>query len=143
MVASPYRPVSWNSEPVTQQRLQQMANNMQWLYENNAKVRYSATSITRDNGVKVLVGKTAVPASATDYSDAVVYFGSYFTAGCQPIVTSVYADTAYGLRKFIVNRGLGGPIDHRGFIGHVSSHEPQGIANDIRGGWMHWMAVGY
>lgn len=143
MVATPYKPVSWNSEPVTQQRLQQMANNLQWLYENNARVRYSAAGIVRDNGIKIIAGKTPIPVSAADFTDCYVYFGSFFTAGCQPAVTVSLADMTYGQRKIVVSRGLGGNIDHRGFIAHVSSNEPPGYAADIRGGWLHWMAVGY
>lgn len=146
MAANEYRPVSWNGEAITNSKLNQMANNTQFLFERSPKMRYAAAGLTRDTGLKILAGKTPYPANTRDWSDARVYFGSFFTAGCKPIVTAVVGDIqAGGLRKYISLRGHNGEIDHTGFIAHVVTFElyPGGAKTVTGPGFVHWTAIGY
>jgi hypothetical protein len=137
--------VSFTSESIPASKLQQLADNDNWLFENAPRLRYAVTDLTKEKGIKIIAGKTRYPATTgADWEDVYVYFGSFFTAGCKPIVTCVTADTEKGHRKFVNVRGLGGELDHRGFIGHVTAHEPPGYPQYIHGsGWLHWIAVGW
>lgn len=145
MTATPYKPVSWNDRSLSTERLQQMANNDQWLFENSPRIRYSANNITRDSGLKVIAGKTAYAAQPTlDYTNVEVYFGSFFTVGCRPSVSTTVETSLSGNRKFASIRGFGGQeVDYRGFIAHVTAHETVNHPWGISGGWVHWIAIGY
>lgn len=145
MAATPYKPVSFTSESITQQKLQQMANNEEWLFENTPRLRYSTSGLTRDAGIKLISGKTPHAQVNAEHLDVPVYFGSFFTGGCKPIVTATVEHNGGGGRRLATIRGHGGEIDHRGFIAHVTTQEdyPGAIRNFNSGGWLHWMAVGY
>lgn len=145
MPATPYQPVSFNGEMITTQKMNQMTNNDQWLFENTPRIRYNAAGITRDQSLKVMSGKTPFTISSIDYENVNVYFGSFFSAGCKPVVTAVVETTGGWLRKFLTIRGAnGGELDNTGFIAHITTHEPTGVGNQIEaGGWVHWTAVGY
>lgn len=145
MAATPYKPVSFTSESVTQQKLQQMANNDQWLFENTPRLRYSVNELTRDGGIKMISGKTVYSQVDREYLDVFVYFGSFFTGGCKPIVTATVEHAGGGGRRLATIRGHGGEIDHRGFIAHVTTQAdyPGAFRNFDSGGWLHWQAVGY
>lgn len=142
MTATPYKPVSFTSESINQTKLQQMASNDQWLFENMAKMRYATQALTRDAGVRVISGKTPFAAiDGRNYIFQNVYFGSFFTAGCKPIVsTGLESNNDFLVhRSRIVIQGLGGEVDHRGFQAVVSNdyYTKQGT------GWIHWQAIGY
>jgi len=146
MSATPYKPVNFSSESLSQTKLQQLANNQQWLFENTPRVRYSASGLTRDSGTKILSGKINYGTSPGDAVEMLVYFGNFFTAGCNPNVVITVQTNGGWLRKFGTIRslqGLAAPIDHTGFIVHVTTHERAVPANFEAGGWVHWQAVGY
>lgn len=143
--AAPYKPVTFNSESLSQAKLQQMANNMQWLFENNPRVRYLPPGGSpRDAGLKIMYGKAPFPIWASGVYDAFIYFGSFFSAGCKPIVTTSLEVTGSRGAKANTIRGLGGEIDYRGFVARVFTVERPGVPTDIEaGGWIHWQAAGY
>lgn len=146
MATTPYKPVSFTSESISQTKLQQMANNEQWLFENMAKMRYATQALTRDAGVRVISGKTPFGTTTGGASaiDTHIYFGSFFTAGCKPVVTGMVETTGPHLRKLITIRGFGGEVDHRGFVAHLSTQEFPGVPVNIEAsGWIHWQAIGY
>lgn len=144
MAATPYRPVSWTDQNLSKEKLQQMANNEQWLFENNPKIRYNYSgAIIRDNGLKIIAGKSPFGTSGLDSIDTWVYFGNFFSAACKPIVTAVVETGGFWLRKFITIRGIGGEIDYRGFLAHLTTHENV-VDNRVEAsGWIHWTAVGF
>jgi len=144
MVATPYKPVVFSGEALSQAKLQQLANNQQWIFENTPRVRYSSTGLVRDSGVKVMSGKSPFAVQSYDNQTGAVYFGSFFTAGCHPAITCTVETTGGWLRKYVSFRsfGAGTEVDHTGFIWHVVSHED--FADRIEApGWVHWIAVGY
>lgn len=146
MAATPYKPVSWSDRSLDVSKLQQMATNDQWLFENSPRMRYSGNGVVRDNGIKIIAGKTPYATSSNDWVDVSIYFGSFFTAACKPIVICTDETTGAALRKLVVTRGFGGEIDYRGFVAHISDQE-----NHIdrahypieSPGWVHWIAVGF
>lgn len=143
MAATPYKPVSWNGEPITLLKLNQMASNDQFLFENTPRVRYFAGGITKDTGTKVLAGKTPFSANAAKAINVNVYFGSFFSSGCHPVVTATIQTGGPWWSKYVSIHGLTkGDIDRVGFVAHVKSHEE--FKDKIEaGGWIHWTAVGY
>lgn len=150
MAQNDYRPVSWNGEPISNAKLNQMANNTQFIFERMPKMRYSNGGVIRDTSLKMIAGKTPYVPSATgaDWTEAQVLFGTYFTVGCKPIVTAVVADSVSGRRRRLDVRalsGAGSEIDHNGFICHiVQALQPGNTAPQLlSSGWVHWHAVGY
>lgn len=143
MAANDYKPVSWNGEPITNLKLNQMANNTQYLFERAPRIRYSGAGLTRDTALKIISGKSPFPIKTNmDWVDTNIYFGSFFSAGCKPVVVATVETTGGWLRKYVSLRGFGGEIDHTGFIAHVVTHES--FADHINSvGWVHWTATGY
>lgn len=150
MATSEFVPMSWNGEPITTDKLNQMCNNTQYLFDRSPRVRYSNSGVTRDNGVKIISGKSAYsPDNTRNYTYVNVYFGSFFSAGCNPAVTaSLEAAGWQGQRNHVVLGGLGagdygvmgGQIDQTGFVAVISTEAYNTL---IVGGWIHWTAVGY
>lgn len=138
MAATPYKPVSWNGEPISNAKLNQMCSNDQWLFENAARVRFNYGG-PRDAGVKIIAGKSPFSTSSLQHVWVDVYFGSFFSAGCKPSVMTQAETTGLG-RKDIHIVGFGGEVDHRGFRAVVYTDEVQTIESP---GWVHWQAVGY
>lgn len=143
MAATPYKPTNWGSESISQPKLQQMANNDQWLFENMARVRYSAGGLTRDSGLKIAAGKTAYPATQSDWIDVFVYFGTFFSAGCKPVVNASVEPALGRIGVVLSGLNFGTEMDYRGFRAHVYQ-DFQASGNPLQGaGWVHWQAVGY
>lgn len=143
-MTTPFKPVT-TSDSLDKTTFDQMNSNQQWLFDNLTKVRYNSGAIIRDNGLKILAGKTAFPArSDANYIHITVNFGTYFTAGCQPIlVANVEGNSGSGHKEIVVpvgRAGLNVPIDHNGMTLVISG--PQ-YTNIPRNGWVNWIAVGY
>lgn len=144
MANNDYVPVSWNGEAITNDKLNQMCNNDQYLFDRAPKMRYVATGITRDLQLKQIAGITPQPPSTTDFVDINIYFGSFFTTGSHPSVVCTYEGASSWLARFVSIRGFNGEIDHTGFIARVYSREAAGNKNNLaEGGWVHWTATGY
>lgn len=144
MSTSDYNPVSWNGEPITTAKLNQMCNNTQWIFDRMPKIRYASNNINRETTIKVLAGWTPFPPDTThDYVNVDISFGSYFTAGCHPVITATVEISGGAWRKYVSIQGLGGQqTDNTGFRAQVVSHEAT-VQNITQGGWIHWTAVGY
>lgn len=149
MPATPYRPTTFDDKLLSVEKLQQTSNNIHWLFENSARMRYVLSGkapVTKDAGIKIITGKTPFGVSPNDWIGVDVYFGSFFTAGSRPIVTVTVETSGAWLRKFAIVRGLGAngtEIDYRGFNAHITTHEAH-VANKFEApGWLHWQAIGY
>lgn len=143
MTATPYQPISWSSqEPAFKDKLNQMTNNDQWLFENMPKMYYSVNGIKRSTGVKAATGFGVFNASATRYAAGTVSFGDYFSQGCQPVVVVGEMQT-YPQREVIATiRGIGTAFpDHRGFEVYLTA---VGTAKKISSTvYAPWIAIGY
>lgn len=151
MVATPYKNVTFSTgETASKEKFNQAMNNQQWLFENMPKAVYSAGSIKRQAGIKILSGKAVYAPSPLDWLHVEVGFGNVFSPGCQPVVVCTVA-SGWSHRKYATIAGLGGTgefIDHRGFIAVVCSYEglyrgnSKWSVHDV-GGHLNWMAIGY
>lgn len=142
-MTTPFKPVSVNNELLTQDKVQQIANNTQWLFDNTPRLRYAVSGLTRDTGLKLLAGKAAHGIINTqNWLHGQIQFGSFFSANCKPIVT-IGLEGQNGIlhRNSIIIYPLAGTeIDNTGF-GYV-------VQNTIYGGisatgWIHYQAIGY
>lgn len=142
MTATPYKPVSFGSESLELSKLQQMASNDQWLFENSTKVRYRSGDLIRDGGGKIIAGKTPYAAQSNNYLYLPVYFGSFFSVGCKPVVTITNEPGVGGHRNKVVIVGFsnGQEIDQRGFTAVIST---EAVATIGASGFLHWIAAGY
>lgn len=150
MAMNDFVPMSWNGESITTDKLNQMCNNTQYLFDRSPRIRMMVGGVPRDSGIKILSGKTAyAPDTTKNWTIMNVYFGSFFSSGCNPAVTvSLEASGWQGQRNHVVLGGLGtsgngtvgGPIDQTGFSAVIST---EAYSTLIVGGWIHWTAVGY
>lgn len=122
-----YVPVSWSGQPITVDILQRMATNDQALFEMKPSTVMRHVGVTRDRGMKILAGSTLFQPSNAWAQNVDLFFGNFFSAGCQPVVIANiygYPQTA----TYIHPKGLGGTKlpDHRGFSVYVRSNERAG-----------------
>lgn len=142
-MTSPFKPVNFDTEVLSQDKLKQLAANQNLLFGSMPKVRYSYGGAPRDTNVKVMAGKSPLPIQpTTNWGHVIVNFGTYFTPGCKPIVTATYeslSPTVTGRMK-VALEGLSGELSNSGFRAHVSGD----IYKSVRSaGFVHWIAVGY
>ena len=115
MAVSSYKPVYWGEEPTTSDKLNQMVNNTQWVYENMPRMLYSAYGVKKADSVKIIAGTAVVPANNQSWASVIVSFGNYFTPGCKPVVVMTRQPTNGRWRFHETVTGISGyPIDHRG-----------------------------
>lgn len=132
-------PVGWSAnEPVWTQKLQQMVANDQHLYERLPKVRYNAYGLTRDTTLRIASGVVVMPTGA-EVVRKQVYFGNFFTAGCQPVV--LVSLISNGEKRITVSaQGLNQVAPgHEGFR-IISADHVNKVKNTH---YVAWLAVGY
>lgn len=90
MASTDFKVVSWSpNDPITDDKLQQMNNNDSWLFNNLARAQYAGNGVTKAAGVKILSGLVTInPRPKSRSADVNVSFGSFFSQGCYPIVTT-------------------------------------------------------
>lgn len=146
MAAKPFSPLSWSdNEPIFMEKLNQMANNEQYLFENTPTVYYNGHGIRKTAGTKILSAAVQIPAnSRSGYGANTFHFGSFFSSGCRPFVIASVNSFPQG-RFHIYTRGIGTfwP-DHRGFEIRLSTDELNAKDNKIRATvWVPFIAIGW
>lgn len=123
----------------------QMTDNAEWLFYNTPRAIYTAEKLTRSEGVKIAAGRVIVAKRAkSDSANVRVNFGNFFTARCEPIITTGIV-SAHQTRIFATIRGIGKlQPDNRGFLVGVNiaaeSKRADKIAHSF---YVTWQAVGY
>lgn len=118
-MATPYKPVLFGiNDPVDKDKLNQVVNNVQYVYENMPRIQYNTYGIKKATSVKLLAGISSVKPSQSLWATNQIDFGSYFTAGCKPVIVTGTQPTTGRLRYHVVIKGLGGSYypDHRGAV---------------------------
>lgn len=146
MAATPYKATSWqDNEPLFTSKLNTMSNNDQWLYENAPRMLYSAYGTKRTEGLKIAAGVKACTPNPAGFQQDVVYFGSFFSESCSPVVVTGLIHQGEVRITFGV-KGIGQTyIDHRGFEilgGAIPStfYKWNAMTKPF---WIPWIAVGY
>jgi hypothetical protein len=142
MTATPYKPVSWSpKELISSDKMAQLANNSQWLFENTPRSNYNAYGVSRATGVKLAAGIQIFGASKANNQTRPVYFNNFFSAACHPVVTT--GVISFQRRTFVIMNGLGVlHPDQRGF--EITVECDSTTANKIeRSFYVTWMAMGF
>lgn len=138
MAVDPYKSITWTNEPITTAKLDDMANNEQWLYENSPRVVYYANNVYRASGIKIMAGMTLISGAGNKFWGNVVYFGDFFTPGTIPVITlgalpgpGMYEVTCWqqGINQWLP--------DHRGV--EIYASHPTLLTKDI---WVSFHAIG-
>jgi hypothetical protein len=147
MAATPYKPVTWGDEPIFKDKLNQMTNNDQYIYENMPRVTFNTYGIKRANGLKIMASIAVVPTSLTGWSSATVNFGTFFSSGSRPVIVTGTQPTSGRMRYQVAIKGIGTGIfypDHRGFEVHVGADEVLGRNNVVDAKvYIHFIAIGW
>lgn len=146
MAAGPYRPLSFvDGEALDVNKLNTIAQNLQWLYENTPRISYKAFGLVKSSGAKILAGANTVPASKTTLSYATVYFGTFFSQGCQPIVVATPVQSGTRTRFETVVKGIGRTYpDHRGCnIGVTTDEYNMSLNKHVTNLPVNWIAIGW
>lgn len=147
MSATPYRAITWApDELLSEDKMDQLLNNVQWIYENTPRATYSLSdSVVRAENVRLACGRVTIPAVKSDNSGANVSFPNFFSPGCTPIITT--GVVSKGQRHvFCVVNGLGEALqpDYRGFGIWINVAEPDKTKDLIQATmYLNWMAMGY
>lgn len=146
MAATPFRAINWSpNELIGEDKMDQMAANMNWLRDNTPRAVYTLPSgVRRVEGLRMAAGRVLISARKSDSATASVRFGNFFSARCQPIITTGIVATQQEKIFCIVN-GFGElHPDHRGFEVQVN------VAADLdkndfikRSFYVTWQAMGY
>lgn len=145
MAISEFKDVNWGAEGVSADKLNVMAANSRYLFERMPKMYYNAYGVQKEAGVKIACGILVVPASTAPVQTLNVYFGSFFTPGCKPVIT-------HGVTSWVNGRlipsmfGLSGPQyspDHRGFTARIAATELHDKNYVWKTAYLNWMAMGY
>lgn len=151
MAVEPYRAISWAPyEVLTETRMNQSENNLQWLHDNTPRALYTGpreegASINRREGIRIASGRAVFSKRDSDRATTSVQFGSFFSEYCSPNITLGLLTN--GQRKiFVVHSGLGNQLvpDHRGFdiSVEVAAADEKNDAI-LKKFWVSWMAMGY
>ena len=146
-MANTYVDVSWGTnEPLDTNKLNTMAQNVDYLFKRMPKVYFNAYNAQRDIGVKIACGVATIPPTSNYSTTVTVYFGTFFTPGSQPIITTSIT-SSYNRRVIDTINGISGNAampDHRGFIAHIAAVEFNDKTNALsKTMHLNWIAMGY
>jgi hypothetical protein len=134
--------VNWNANQlIDEDSLDQINSNLNWLKDHSLTGQLqSATGYPTSTGLKILAGKSVIPALGTPWIYYDVYFAKSFTPNSSPVIT---ASAWTGNQTSAINViGLDGTssYDHRGFKVNLYPvvNAPYTV-NPI----VNWIAIGY
>ena len=151
MTVNQYKDVTWgpSPEPLDIGKLNTMAANTRYVYENLPKMTYRPWSgAGRDQGIKVACGVAAVPGNSSSYLTYItVNYGGFFTPGCRPVITMSLQSPGHRriLPTFYGIDGVDTSPDHRGFGAAIAAVPGQtNKTNPLEQTFhLHWIAIGY
>ncbi len=113
-----FRAVNWTpNEQIGESKMDLMADNSEWLFRNTPRAIYTLPGgIRRVEGVRIASGRVIIPKNdQKDSATAEVRFGNFFSARCEPNVTTGLISRIQP-RIFCTVRGIGKVVpDARGF----------------------------
>lgn len=147
MAATSFSAVSWSpSEIITDEKMQQFSDNVQWVYDNTPRALYTLPNgLIKPTGVRFIGGMTGFGRDpSNDRAQIYVGFGSAFSVGCVPIITIGINNT---FQTKVAHRFSGGAQllpDHTGFGLYVQVMATQASQDFIEQAFfVHWIAMGW
>jgi len=146
MAATPFKVISWSpNEPITDEKLDAMVSNDNWLKQNMVTGLYGAYSKRRDEGVRITSGLVLITSRRQATASANVNFGGFFSPGCRPVVTT--GIISKGQRRiFLTIDGPGTELHPtpQGFQVHVEIDAAKKAYLKIkRNFYVTWAAMGF
>ena len=146
-MTTPYKALSFEkNEALTQDMINQVYNNYQWIWENSPKARVKGTAGRQRANVVVVGGKTHITQSRKyDIGSARVLFGDFFHPTCHPHITTGIINGQQA-KVFCTLSGLYGRDypDHNGFEIVVNVAAILRSRDEVgRHMWVAWMATGF
>lgn len=142
-----FRAINWTpNERIGESKFDQMAENADWLYRRTPRAIYTLPGgLRRNEGVKIAAGRVIIARRPkSDSANATVKFGNFFSARCEPIVTTGVVSEKQ-VKIFCTVNGIGRlQPDVSGFnveIKMAGTNKRKGkIAHSF---YVAWQAVGY
>lgn len=148
MAVTAFVGVQWQPlDLIDDNKMSQMANGIQHVYDNTPRAQYhTGSQYQRNQGIKIASGRVTIPKQVKKSADRKrVNFNGFFTAGCQPhITTGIMSPTQ---RNFwVIFEGITRlEPDHNGFDIVIEVGEKPGKNNDtIKNTFaVHWIGLGW
>lgn len=143
-----FKAINWTpNEVISERKMDQVADNSQWLYNNTPRAIYTLPGgLRRTEGIKIAAGRVVVAKRMkSDLATVTVRFGNFFSTRCEPIITTGIV-SARQPRIFCVINGIGGKLqpDHRGFNARINiMAEKKKNDKIVRSFHISWQAMGY
>lgn len=140
-----YKRINWGAgaEPVSNEKLNDMINNMDYLYENMITGYYNMFGLARNTGLSIRAGAAKTVFTEIDWQNVAHYFARPFLPGTRPIIVSGFNSDIYW-RVWQSHRGLDGRSfpDHRGFIAGFNQLRYTGGPSEYGGEqWYSYVAI--
>lgn len=137
--------VSWSPrDPITDDKLDAMVSNDNWLRDNMMRGNYTANNVNRDAGLRIIGGLALITSGKSASKSKEVSFGDHFSESCKPIVTTGTVSSAQ--RQIDVT--IDGPGTKKqptrdGFEVHVHVQSNNKKKKIQRNFYVSWHALGY
>lgn len=133
-----YNNISFESGPLTVEKLNDLVENMDFLHERMTMGYYFVNGHQKENGLIIqgqVTGVDKTASSAVRYAD--MFWAHPFTPGCKPVITSAQYSTQM-TQYFWGLRAVNGQLepDNRGFRLEVGL--PKGDGGLFSGGGQKW-----
>lgn len=145
MASTEFKVISWAPlDPITDEKLDAMVGNDNWLRDNMVRGRYGANGVNRDTGIRIASGMALITSGKAATKTKFVSFGNYFSDSCKPLVTTGIV-SASQRQIFVTIDGPGSkPQPTRdGFQVHVYVNSTNKIKKISRNFYVSWHALGY
>lgn len=145
MASTAFKVVSWAPlEPITDEKLDAMVSNDNWLRDNMMYGKYSANGVNREIGTKMLSGLALITSGKSASSSRDVSFGDTFSESCKPIVTTgIVSSSQRQIYATIDGPGNKPQPTRDGFQVHVYVQSKNKNKKISRNFYVSWHALGY
>lgn len=145
MASTPFKVVSWSpNDPITDEKLDAMVSNDNWLRDNMTISRYGANGVNRDTGIRIASGLALITSRKSAQATKFVGFGNFFSDGCKPIVTTgIVSASQRQIFATIDGPGSKPQPTRDGFQVHVFVNSTNKKKKISRNFYVSWHALGF
>lgn len=145
MASTPFKVISWAPlDPITDEKLDAMVSNDNWLRDNMMRGQYSANGVQRETGLRMASGLVLITSGKSAEKSKSVSFGTYFSESCKPIVTTgIVSSSQRQIYATIDGPGSKPQPTRDGFQVHVYVNSKNKNKKISRNFYVSWHALGY
>lgn len=145
MASTPFKVISWAPlDPITDEKLDAMVSNDNWLRDNMVRGTYDAHNVKRTEGLRMASGLALIPSGKNASASRSVSFGSFFSESCNPIVTTgIVSSSQRQIYATIDGPGSKPHPTRDGFQVHVFVESNAKGKKISRNFYVSWHALGY